>query len=988
MKLPRSARAALLLLAIGLPTVAPVFAQGAFVLLNERNHPELRWQELQTDHFRIFFHDPLEPWAREAASILERYHGPLCRRLDVIPPRRTRVYVSDQDQIANGMAVGHDYFFVWIPSHASGRSFAGGSSWFQEVLIHEYAHILVAWASKSWLGPLADAAGKSPPRWLHEGIAQWTAETWNVLRGDGTISAAILDEGLARWPKDGRLLYAQGNARVRWLAATFGDTTISRLIRPGGSLHLYDYDAAERRALGKRREGLYRRFRREMIAFYGERYRLGESADSIGARLNTSLASAQRLARGADGVEWWTGQSQSRRAESSLFRKGANGRPMRVVAGGVTGRAVPLPGGRVLVPRWHRAAHGSIVQDLYAWDPSSGSRFLTSGERLVEVDTLSGRRLIAICDAPMGATLAHGPIPSSQGPVAIETLLRWPRGVTPHSIASSGDGKRLLLSAVEPDGRRGLWGFSVGHDSVDTLRFGVSSSEARGCVWLDTLRIAWTSHEGGMSQVRTARWPRGKRIEGDTLRTALGTGAELIGHLGDSLVVVDRTSREVSPVFRLASTRHPRVGSIARPYPFPEGAAVALDDRTPGIRGPFPYRASAQVRSWLQLPLIGPQAGRAGAGWLGFWAEPLLHHLVTGYVYTNRSLASNPDRAILYLTARHGPWLAIHHSSTLFPRRFLEDRLLWERRGQTGIAMLSPLHREADPNLTGWISGFLRTESRIPKLGGRSLHTPLGPPRAWSSLVAGGGAGFAVAPPHGRTSLGIRDGYGLSAQLKKGSSAWKGAADFARGSLDGYVAREIGIPGLPFLWMEGGLRAASSQLPPQEFEGIDADPSWRILPGWPGLDGAVYLRGWPEARASRFVLRGSTEIRFPVLPDLGLRGPGVAIQGGTLAPFLDAAHPWGGPSGTFSRERVRATFGLEARLLSRIGPLQILPAVAWGRSVGRGAPSGSWSFRLTTGSPIAMPLSPPRALRWLMSGQIQDGPAQAMEPVSGKSVPL
>ena len=245
-----------------------------------------------------------------------------------------------------------------------------------------------------------------------------------------------------------------------------------------------------------------------------------------------------------------------------------------------------------------------------------------------------------------------------------------------------------------------------------------------------------------------------------------------------------------------------------------------------------------------------------------------------------------------------------------------------------------------------------------------------------------------MAPPHGRTPLGIRDGYGLSVHIKKGAAAWQGAADFARGSFDAYLAREVGLPGLPFVWMEGGLRGASRNLPPQEFEGLDADPSSRILAGWPGLDGAVYLRGWPEARAARFVLNGSTEIRFPMLPDLGIRGPGLAILGGTIAPFLDAAHPWGRPSATFARERVRSTFGIEARLLSRVGPLQVLPAVAWGRSLGRGAPRGSWSFRLTTATPFAMPLNPPRTLRWLMGGQIQDGSPPATEPALNKGVPL
>jgi hypothetical protein len=972
MNLQRSLRIVLLLAASCLPLATGVTAQGAFVLLNERNHPELHWKEIRTDHFRIFFHEPLEPWARDAASILERFHGPLCRRLDVIPMKRTRVYLSDQDQIANGMAVGRDYFFVWIPSHTSSRSFAGGRSWFEEVLIHEYTHVLVEWASRTWLGNLAYPLGLTPPRWLHEGVAQWTAETWNVLRGDGTISAAILDEGLARWPKDGRLLYAQGNARVRWLAETYGDSTISRLIRPKDQFGLYSYSAAERRALGNRAAGSYGRFRREMISFYGERYRLGENPDSIGVQVRTGLSVLQRAAEGPRGVSWWTGQSESRRPEASLFRKQGSGRPIRVVEGGVTGRAAPLTADRALLPRWHRSAHGSIVQDLGVWDRALGFRFLTSGERIVEVDTLSGGRLVAIADSPMGNTLIQSPLPTSGGHIAAEPIFRWPRGWGIHSLASSEDGKRLVVSATEPDGRRGIWGLKAGRLEADSLRLSAGSEEAHGSVWLDTLRIAWTSYAGGLSQVHTGRWPLGQRLEADSARTALGTGVELVGRRGDSLLVMDRTSRESSPTLRIDPNRHVRRAISRQAYPFQEGAAVEPVLDAPAVTGPFPYRPRSEIRSWFQLPLLGPEAGKVGAGWAGLWAEPLLRHAFAGYIYANHSTVSNPDRALVYLTTRFGPWITLHHLSAILPRRILDERLLWERRETTGLSLLSPLHRESDPNLSGWVNGFVRADSRIPRRDGRDLSTPLGPPRSWSSLRVALGGGFIEAPPHGVTPLGIRNGEGIGARIEKGIDAWEAASEFFRGSAQAFLARELDLPARPIFWFSAGYREASQEIPPQEFEGFDSETSSLLISGFPGITGTVHVRGWPEARAARNVIYGTCEIRLPLLPDPGLRGPGVAIQGGTIAPFIDSGHAWGRPSAAFSKEQVRVTGGFEARLFSRLGPLPLIPTVAWGRPFGGRDPGGDWSWRITTSAPIAVPPSLPRALRWLLGAQLKD----------------
>jgi hypothetical protein len=946
--------------------------------MNGRNHPELAWMELKTEHFRIFYHDPLEPWARDAASILERYYGPMRRKLDVAPGEPTRVYLSDQDQIANAAAVGWDYIFVWIPSHPAQGGFSGTRPWFEEVLVHEYTHILVSWASRTWIGNLAFLLGLYPPRWVHEGIAQWAAEPWSVFRGDETIAGAILDGSLDRNPPgapgEGRLLYARGNARIRWLASSFGDSTIGHLIRPAGRLHLYGYASSERRALGKESEGLMDRFRRSMISFYGARYSHGESPDSIGTPYPTGLAFPSRVVFGTSGVSWWIGQARRGMPEASLFRREAsNGRQRRIVDGGGAGRPLPLSDDRCILPRFHRVAHGSWVEDLGVWDARGGFRFLTNGERIGETDTLSGGRLVAIADSPLGPRLVQAPVPAAGSvSLATEIFVQFPRDWGLYNLAAAPSGDRLVYSAVESRGERSLWGSEVGRVGAGRQsRLLEGERDERQSVWLGPDRLAWISHRTGIAEVRTATWPRGsERLESDSARTALGAGVDICGRKGDSLLVLDRASRARSRVISIDPARRPTRLFDGAIYPFPARPAVDPDTTVhPSVDGPYPYHPLNEVRPWILLPLIGPQGGDLGIGGFGLWAEPLLRDAWGGYVYGNANQARDPDRALFYLTSRYGPWAAVFNMSADLPRRILSGHLLYERREETGLALLAPLSSSADPNVEGWLDASILDLHVHPR--GGAFRTPIGPPGSWSSLLLRSGGGMTRIPTDGAGAVGVRRGVGGNGSIEVGLAPWGSATRFFRGSASAFAARPIPLPSAPSLWLEGESRATSGDLPPQEYEGLDRNPSIEPIPGWPGIGGSVFLRGDPHARSGRLVLHATAELRIPILPDLGFRAPQSAIGGGTIAPFIEAAHLSGTPAGRFLDEPAIVTYGGEARLAARIGPLSFVPAAAWGRPLSdRFGRTGAWSFRLLARLPLSPPLRPPSLLRALMGGAL------------------
>ncbi|MDM7917305.1 MAG: hypothetical protein QUU85_18860, partial [Candidatus Eisenbacteria bacterium] len=471
-----------------------------------------------------------------------------------------------------------------------------------------------------------------------------------------------------------------------------------------------------------------------------------------------------------------------------------------------------------------------------------------------------------------------------------------------HGLASSPDGSRLAVSIAEPDGSRGLWGIRLGPDGagpLPLLRHRVDVAEERSASWVDEETLAWTSYEGGIANVRTARWPEGAdSLTGARLRTKTGIGADLAGVRDDSLLVVDRSTRLRFPVrAAAATTRRGTGGDLPRdPYPFPSGRAVApLLAESVSVaataEGPFPYRALREVRPWFLLPLLGPQAGSLGFGGLAIASEPLLRHSIGAYVYGSPESYRDPDRAAAYLTGRFGPWLAAYHHSTILPRRVLRGGILWERREQTGIGVLAPLQSSADPNRGGWIALAVDADSRWPRFDAAALRTPLGAPRAWSGVRASIEAGTVHQPPPARGNVAT----GISVRVDGSLAALEHQERFLRAA-----ARFFHAAPLPFapsrLYLEGSFNGVSGPgrsggLPPQEYLGLDRYPSYDA--GVPGLDldGTVFLRGWPRERAARAVLYGDLEIRMPVLPDIVIRGPGFAIGAGTLAPFLEAAHP-------------------------------------------------------------------------------------------------
>ena len=202
----------LALLMVSLLVTTDSNGQG-FSSLNGRNHPELKWQVVETAHFEIIYPEHLAGLENEVAAIAEESYSALSANLNVSFDKKIRIYLSDEDEIANGfaMSVGTGHTNIWVHVNDVAEYWTGSDKWIRKVVAHELAHIFHYQAVRSPLRPLDRILGNPLPRFWTEGLAQYQTETWDAFRGEQWLRTAVLDDrlsysdGLSRW--NGNLLY-------------------------------------------------------------------------------------------------------------------------------------------------------------------------------------------------------------------------------------------------------------------------------------------------------------------------------------------------------------------------------------------------------------------------------------------------------------------------------------------------------------------------------------------------------------------------------------------------------------------------------------------------------------------------------------------------------------------------------------------------------------------------------------------------------------
>ena len=920
------------------------YTQG-FNILSGRNHPELDWQVAETAHFRIMYPAHIVGIEVEAAAVAEKTYATLSTNLNVTFDRKIRIYLSDEDEIANGFAVpfGNGYANIWVHVNEAAAFKTGRSKWLRDVVAHELAHLFHYQATVTKPRFLSYLFGNPLPRFWTEGIAQYETELWDTQRGDRWLRTAVLDDrlsyqdGQSIW--NGRLLYAIGNAQVRYLASRYGDSTLVKILVHrkrvfGGLAQVHDFNKAFYSVTGKSYRSFFDEWRRHVNVYY----------NTLAGQLETlEILDADTLV--LPGHYFYDVRQSPDTTSVAVLSLVSTDRPVRrlyvydrstkrhrtVAEGSIKAPVAWSPDGKsIAFARTARGAHGSIVHDLFIVDADGKNmRRLTEGRRAASpVFEADGKHVVFIGSDGGTANVFSLDMESGQerpyttftGDVQILSLQKHPFE-NKYVIARFGaDGTRALVLLDMPSG------------NLDPLTDG--ADDDRQPIWSpDGQKIAYTSFRDDVPNVFLYDDVTGihKRVthlaSGATALTWLfpdslaATGCLVIGSqitkIRDGVYCIDpeHVPDDITPHI-------PGSYSAWVNHRPPIEIPISVSPDASLISQRFAYSARknlTHIASFL-APYYG---GVSRFGIVGFtgWLEPLAKHILyAGGQFSFSSSFRQSHFIGSYINNQWYPTISFNLYHLPGSMRVYGEDMLVE--GFTGgdLSVRWPLNRPDVP--------FVHTtfDARIRYVDIEPLNTDdfvssdnLSPPEAGQQADLRFSITRKKLRPYRDSVVHPLDGSGARFRLTAATRLFGADRQFLRGEFSAF--RIVPSLGLHRILVYGRLQFQTGRAFAQDFIGLSRNDDFQ--PGLPNtvpftFGEAERVRGYRQYVLGNRLLFGTVEYRLPLLPDLKTRLLGLLSFGPTtLTAFSDIGWVWTG--GELENRVHRLGIGVELKNALEIG---------------------------------------------------------------------
>ena len=616
----------------------------------------LPWRTLETPGFVFHYPLELEAWTRDVAGRMGAIDSAVTRIVGYRLRRTTHVVVDDPYTTANGSAwpyVDQPIMNFWATPPDPREDIGSYRVWGEMLATHEFAHIVhLARPSRNsivrrlWsalpanLGPVT----RKTPRWAFEGYATLVeGRVTGSGRPHGTWRAAFLRqwalEGalptyqqLDNWGAfaGGEFTYLAGSAYLEWLTERAGDSSLVHVWRRLSARTTRTFDAAFIGIFGETPSALYRRFTAELTAkavsasaaaldsgVIVQRLAWGTGDPAIspnGDRVAVVIRSATQPPRL---VIWRTADepdTMRARRDSALLARDPEDVPARRIypppkralatlrAVGASGYQGPrfLNDGRVLVWRYTLPGDGTLVPDLFIWNPTARSvQRITRGARVKNGDpSPDGRTAVAErcrgghCDL-VRVDLRTGAVTTMQSGDARRSFYRprWSR-----------DGSRVVVS-VHDGGR---WRLQVTDVATGTSRFvdpddGASRFDA---AFASPTTVVCVSDASGTPNIELLDLESGRTR---TLTAVTGAAVAPEPHPTDgsiwflSLYSRGFDVRRVSASSRQGAERRALSDSLAPATPVAAGSSL-LPLESSQVSPPRPYTLGTRLFRWIPAP--------------------------------------------------------------------------------------------------------------------------------------------------------------------------------------------------------------------------------------------------------------------------------------------------------------------------------------------------------------------------------------------------
>ncbi|GEM_PF-6832284 len=268
----------------------------------QAGYPEIKWREIETEHFIIIFPEGRERYAAEVSRVAERAYPVYREKYGVTHPEKTIITLWDTGEISNG-ATYYFWNFIRIDGFRGYFYLRDTTSWWRNVISHEYSHDISLLSAqpftRSTQGIFAGINGTTSwgeyggefflpsytiPRWLAEGIAQSDSEMmggdrWDSIR-DMLLRMKLLggkylkidqlgtirDKGFT----DGEMVYNEGFSLVRYINSR-SPGLIPEILKTMGKKWYPTFESAYFHVTGKNWEKEYAEWVSEQSRSYIER---------------------------------------------------------------------------------------------------------------------------------------------------------------------------------------------------------------------------------------------------------------------------------------------------------------------------------------------------------------------------------------------------------------------------------------------------------------------------------------------------------------------------------------------------------------------------------------------------------------------------------------------------------------------------------------------------------------------------------------------
>ena len=272
------------------------------------NHPELNWKSFETENFIFYFHEGTKRSALEASKVAEVIYEPVTSLYDFKPEDKTAVILKDTDDFSNGLAMFFDNKIeIW--TKPMDLDLRGNHRWIQNVLTHEFVHIVQLGASMKYSNKIpaiylqvidyedekrddvlygypnriisTPIPGTSVPPWFAEGVAQYMLDNihydfWDSHR-DMILRDAVMNDKLLSYNQMSTFgnsgignenVYNQGFAFVNHIASTFGETVLKDITYELSKFNVYSFDQAFENTTGMLIDEFFTDFENKLKAKY------------------------------------------------------------------------------------------------------------------------------------------------------------------------------------------------------------------------------------------------------------------------------------------------------------------------------------------------------------------------------------------------------------------------------------------------------------------------------------------------------------------------------------------------------------------------------------------------------------------------------------------------------------------------------------------------------------------------------------------------